>query len=65
MALVNSIFNEIKTMIQCVKEDKMKNICAEYALKIDKEINSLYFLYNGNQINNELTFYKQANSLDR
>ena len=65
MALAIFIFNGIKTAIQCVKEDKMKNICAKYASRIDKDLNSLYFLYNGNQINNELTFYEQANSLDK
>ena len=65
MALVNFTFNGIKTAIQCVKEDKMKNICAKYASRIDKELNSLYFSYNGNQINNELTFYEQANPLDK
>ena len=65
MPLANFIFNGIKTTIQCSKEDKMKDICAKYASKIDKELNSLYFLYNENQINNELTFYEQANSLDK
>ena len=65
MALVIFTFNGIKTMIQCIKEDKMKNIFDKYALKINKEINSLYFLYNGIQMNNELTFYEQANSLDK
>ena len=65
MALVNFTFEGVKTAIQCLKEDKMKTICAKYALKIDKEINSLYFLYNGNQINNEFSFYEQASSLDK
>ena len=65
MALANFTFNGIKTAIQCVKEDKIKDICAKYASKIDKDLNSLYFSYNGNQINNELTFYEQANSLDK
>ena len=65
MALAIFIFNGIKTAIQCVKEDKMKNICAKYASRIDKELNSLYFLYDGNHLNNELTFYEQANSLDK
>ena len=65
MALANFTFNGIKTAIQCAKEDKMKDICAIYASKIDKDLNSLYFLYNENQINNELTFYEQANLLDK
>ena len=65
MALVNFTFDGIKTTIKCVKEDKMKNICDRFVLSIDKDINSLYFLYNGNQINNEFTFYEQANLLDK
>ena len=65
MAKVNFSFDGIKTEIQCLKEDKMKNICIKYASKIDKDINSLYFLYNGNKINYELTYYKQANSIDK
>ena len=65
MALVNFIFDRIKFTIKCVKEDKMKNICAKFASEIDEEINSLYFLYNGKELNNELTFYEQANELDR
>ena len=65
MALAIFTFNGIKTTIQCTKEDKIKDICAIYASRIDKELNSLYFFYNGNQINNELSFYEQANSLDK
>ena len=65
MALVNFKFDGIKLTIKCIKEDKMKNICAKFASKIDEEINSLYFLYNGKELNNELTFYEQANELDR
>ena len=65
MAKVCFEYNGIKTFIQCSKEEKMSNICIKYAVKIQKNINSLYFLYNGIKINNELTFYEQANSLDK
>ena len=65
MASVNFIYEGIKTKIQCLKEDNMKNICNKYASKIEKNINSVYFLYNGNQINYDLTFYEQANSTDK
>ena len=65
MALVNFIYEGIKTTISCLKEDKMKIICNKFTSKIQKNINSLYFVYDGNKINYELTFYEQANSSDR
>ena len=65
MALVNFTYEGIKTTISCLKEDKMKIICNKFTSKIQKNINSLYFVYDGNKINYELTFYEQANSSDR
>ena len=44
-------FNGVDLAIQCKIEDKMISICEKYSYKIDKEINSLLFLYGGNQIN--------------
>ena len=51
-------------IIQCSKEDKMKDICQKYATKVKVNINSLIFLYGGTQINFELRFKEQANSID-
>ena len=51
--------------IQCMKEQKMKDICKKYSYKIEKHINTLIFMYNGNIINLELSFEEQANSMDR
>jgi len=51
-------------IIQCSKEDKMKDICQKYATKVKVNINSLIFLYGGNQIKFELRFKEQANSID-
>ena len=64
MAKVNFTYNALKTVIQCLKDEKMSYICNKYASKIETNINSLYFLYNGNKVNLELTFNEQANSLD-
>ena len=44
-------FNGVNLAIQCIIEDKMISICEKYSHKIDKEIDSLLFLYRGNQIN--------------
>ena len=50
--------------IQCSQEDKIKDICQKFATKIENNINSLIFLYGGNQINMELKFKEQANLMD-
>ena len=65
MAKVIFNFNGIETIIQCSKEDKMKNICNKYTSKINININLLLFIYSGNTINFELSFKDQANSIDR
>ena len=58
------LFNGQELVIQCRKEDKMKDICNRFAIKIDININSLIFIYGGNKINYVLTFKQQANSMD-
>ena len=53
MASVIFTFEGVPLTIQCSKEEKMKDICNKYLSKINKSINSLYFLYGGNQVNME------------
>ena len=65
MATVVFSFNGVELQIQCSREEKMKDICRRCANKINKNINSLYFLYSGNQVNYELRFKDQANLMDR
>ena len=65
MAKVIFTYNGYETIIQCLKEDKMRDICNKYASKINLNINSLLFIYGGNQINLEFTFEDQANSFDK
>ena len=65
MSTVTFIFDSVQTVIQCLKDDKMKNICQKFVNKIQIDLNSLIFLYNGNIINFELSFFEQANSLDK
>ena len=56
---VNVIFtyNGQKTIIQCMKTDKMRNIFEKYnsKLELDKTKN-YYYLYNGNKIDEELKY---------
>ena len=42
----------------------MRDICQKFSLKVDKNINSLLFLYGENQVNFDLSFKEQGNSLD-
>jgi len=51
--------------IQCSRDEKMKDICNKFATKAMINIDSLLFVYGGNQINFELTFNDQSNSLDK
>ena len=51
--------------IQCTKDDKMGDICQKYANKIEKKLNSLIFIYGGNQLNFNLRLEEQANSIDK
>ena len=67
MSETNIIFtlDGVNLTIQCTKEDKMKEICKSYSNKINKNMNSLIFLYEGNKVNFELSFKEQANFIDR
>ena len=42
--------------VQCSENDIMKDICQKYANKIQRDLNSLVFLYGGNQLNFLLKF---------
>jgi len=56
-----------KTFIQCQVNDKMKNIIDSFLTKKNETDNNnlLYYLYNGTNINKQLTFYEQANEFDK
>ena len=51
--------------IQCSTDDKMKDICQKYANKIERNVNSLIFLYGGSNLNFQLSFKDQANIIDK
>ena len=58
-------YEGIDETIDCSKEDKMKDICQKYSSKIESNLDSLLFLYGGNQLNLESSFENQANSIDK
>ena len=65
MSKVIFTFEGMQTTIQCSRNEKMKDICQKFSNKSGMEINKLFFLYGGDQINNENTFEQQANALDK
>ena len=58
-------FEGIDVTIQCLTNEKMKDICQRYSNKIGKSINELIFLYGGNQLNYNINYNEQANSIDK
>ena len=64
MAEAIFLFKGLEVAIQCSKDDKIKEICQRFASKINMEINSLCFFYDGYKINGELKFNEQANYKD-
>ena len=56
MAEVIFIYNQINTTIQCSFNEKMMDIFKKYGLKSGIDIKSVYFLYSGKKINENLTF---------
>ena len=67
MSEANAIFtlNGVNSIIKCTTVDKMKDICKNYLTKIDKNMDSLIFLYRGNTVNFDLSFKEQANIIDK
>jgi len=68
MVEVEFYYNEMKTIIQCKLNDKIKDISQKYLNKINEDKNNIYFSYNGNAGNNfneELTFQEMMNSEDK
>ena len=56
MAEVEFTYKGISISIQCIMNEKMIEICKKYAIKIGKDINNIFFIYNGKQIKEELSF---------
>ena len=61
--IIKNFGNE--TTIQCDIHEKMKNIFKIFCSKAILDITKMYFLYNGNIINEELSFYETANEMDK
>ena len=51
--------------IQCSENDLLNNICKKFSEKTGTDLNTLYFLYSSNLIDDKLTFTECANLEDR
>ena len=57
-------YNEKILKVESEKEKKMKEICNIFKYKMNLLTINLYFLYEGNEINQELTLIEQINESD-
>ena len=65
MAELIFLYNGNETKIQCNKDEKFKEICQRYITKIQIDPDKIYFIYNGNRINDDLNFYEHINEEDK
>ena len=65
MAQVIFEYKGIKTIIQCLNEDKMRDICNKFISKIDININNIILIYNANIIDMELKYKEIINEIDK
>jgi hypothetical protein len=65
MAEIIFIFKDNQTSIECDINDKIDDICHKYAKNIERDLGEIYFTYNGEKINGDLTFIQHANTKDQ
>jgi hypothetical protein len=66
MAQVNFTYKGRSINILCNKNDIMRNIFQKFAIKANVNLDSIYFVYSGNYIDNQyLTFDQLSNNDDR
>ena len=65
MAKVVFTFENVEIIIQCNTKDKMKDIFMKFSLKTQKDLNNLYFIYNGNIIKDDMEYGQVLNEEDK
>ena len=68
MAEIEFKFNTKKEIIRCNINEKIKDICKRLAIKLDKDINKIYFIYDEKLLNEnllELSFLQIAKDIDK
>ena len=65
MASVIYDYNGKKIKIQCNYQDKLKEINSRFASKSGININDIYFIYNGNIVNDGSSFNEEVSEIDK
>ena len=65
MIRANFTFKGLSYIILCQSEDKMEEIFKKFATKAQIEINRIYFIYNGNKIDEKLKVNQIINKIDQ
>ena len=65
MAEINFNYLGRNTLIQCKSEDNLKDICEQYCIKLQKNINELIFIYSGEILDLELKIKDAINKMDK
>ena len=65
MANTEFIYNAKKTIIQCNPNDLLEDIIKKFCLKVTKNMEDIYFLYGGQNIDKKKTFIEQASDEDK
>jgi uncharacterized protein (DUF2132 family) len=65
MAQIDFFYTGVKINIQCQEEDKIINAILKFLTKTTKKKEEIGFIYNGNILEEELTFKEVANNLDK
>ena len=65
MAQIDFFYTGAKINIQCQEEDKIINAIVKFLTKTTKKKEEIGFIYNGNILEEELTFKEVANNLDK
>ena len=68
MVEISFYFNNAITKIQCNTDDKVIDICKKISLKIEEDIDDIYFLYNGSKVdlsNDKLRVGELINNIDK
>ena len=65
MTCVEFNYNSMKTIIQCIQDDKMEDIIQKFLAKCEKKMEDLFFIYDGKILDIKKTFKEATNNLDK
>ena len=65
MAEVIFNYGKLERIIKCNIDTKIKDIINEFSKNINIDPDNLYYIYQDNEVIEELTFFEQANEFDR